>query len=96
MMEIGSCNMESVQQFLSDNPVIYGIFLFLLGLFLLLGAVFDWNWIFGNVSRINYDFGKIDGLVNFFGRKTARFIFGAVCVFIMLSGVLVIWLSLKK
>ena len=88
--------MENVQQYLSDNPVIYGIFLFLLGLFLLLGAVFDWNWIFGNVSRINYDFGKIDGLVNFFGRKAARFIFGAVCVFIMLSGVLVIWLSLKK
>jgi hypothetical protein len=88
--------MENIQQFLSDNPVIYGIFLLLLGLFLLLGAIFGWNWIFGNVSPVNYDFGKIDGLVNFFGQKTARIIFGTFSVLVMLGGVLVIWLSLTK
>jgi len=85
--------METVQQFLSDNPAVYGIFLFLLGLFLLLGAIFDWNWIFGNISRTNYDFGKIDGMVNFFGRKTARVISGVFFALMMLGGVLVIWLS---
>ena len=88
--------MENIQQFLSDNPVIYGIFLLLLGLFLLLGAIFDWNWIFGNVSPVNYNFGKIDGLVNFFGQKTARIIFGTFSVLMMLGGVLVTWLSLKQ
>ena len=88
--------MENIQQFLSDNPVVYGIFLFLLGLFFLLGAIFGWNWIFGNVSPVNYDFRKIDGLVNFFGRKTARIIFGTFSVLMMLGGVFVIWLSLTK
>jgi predicted transporter len=61
--------MENIQQFLSDNPVIYGFFLFLLGLLFLLGAIFDWNWIYGNVSPVNYNLEKIDGIVNFFGRK---------------------------
>ena len=89
-------NMENIQQFLSDNPVIYGIFLFLLGLFLLLGAIFDWNWIYGNVSPVNYDWGKIDGIVNCFGRKTARIILGTFSVLVMLGGVLVILLSLTK
>jgi len=88
--------MDNIQQFLKDNPVIYGIFLILLGLFLLLGAVFDWNWLFGNVSRTNYNARKIDGLVNLFGRKTARVVFGALCFLMILGGVLIIWLSLKK
>jgi hypothetical protein len=88
--------METVQQFLSDNPIVFGIFLFLLGLLLFFGAVFDWQWLFGNPVRTNYDFRKIDGLVNFFGRKTVRFIFGTVCLFMMLGGVLVIWMSLKQ
>ena len=88
--------MENIQQFLSDNPVIYGFFLFLLGLLFLLGAIFDWNWIYGNVSPVNYNLEKIDGIVNFFGRKTARVVSGVFFVLMMLGGVLVIWLNLKQ
>ena len=88
--------MEKIQQYLSDNPAAYGTFLILLGLFLLLGAVFDWNWIFGDVSPVNYSFRKIDGIINFFGRKTARVLFGIVSVAIMLGGILWIYASLKN
>ena len=86
--------MEIIQQYLSDNPVIYGFFLFLLGLFLFLGSLFNRNWIFGNTSPVNFDLCKIDGLVNIFGRKTARIIFGIFCVLMMLGGVLVIVLCM--
>ena len=89
-------NFDNIQPFLRDNPVIYGIVFFLLGLFLFLGAVFDWNWIFGNISKTNYDSRKIDGLTNLFGRKTARFLFGALCLLIMLSGLIAVWLNLKQ
>ena len=85
--------METIQQFLKDNPVVYGIFLILLGLFLLSGAIFDWNWLFGNVSPTNYNANKIDGLVNLFGRKTARVVFGALCLFVILGGILMVWLN---
>ena len=88
--------MENIQQFLSDNPVVYGVFLFLLGLFLLLGAISDWNWIYGNISQVNYDLGKIDGMVNIFGRKTARVVCGVFSVLMMFGGVLLIWLSITK
>ena len=88
--------MDKVQQFLKDNPVVYGIFLILLGLFFLIGTIFDWGWIFGNISPVSYNLGKIDGMVNIFGRKTARIVFGVFSVLVILGGVLVIWLNLKK
>jgi len=88
--------MNDLQKFFSDHPVAIGIVVALLGLFLFLGSVFDWNWIFGDVNKWNYDPGKIDGLVNLFGRKTARIIFGAFSVFIFLAGIFVIGLSLKN
>ena len=87
---------EKIQQFFTNNPIAIGVLIVLTGLFLFLGAVFDWNWMFGNVSKVNYDEGKIDGLVNLFGRKAARVIFGAFSFFVFLLGIFVIWLSLKK
>jgi TRAP-type C4-dicarboxylate transport system permease small subunit len=83
---------NSIQQFLHENPVAFGICIILLGLFLFLGAVFDWNWIFGNPSKVNFNMGKIDGLTNLFGRKTARVVFGVACISMIICGALVIWL----
>ena len=87
--------MDNIQQFFKDNPAAYGIFFILLGVFLLLGAIFDWNWLFGNVSQ-TFNTRKIDGLVNLFGRKTARVVFGALCFLIIFCGVLTVWFNLKK
>ncbi|MDR2204810.1 MAG: immunity 17 family protein [Flavobacteriaceae bacterium] len=86
---------DKIQQFLSNNPTAFGALIALMGLLLFLGSVFDWNWIFGDVSRTTYSLTKLDGWVNLFGRKTARIIFGTVSFFVFLVGVLVIWLSWK-
>ena len=87
--------MEKIQQYLGDNPLIYGIFLFLLGGFFLFGAIFDWHWIFGNVSPVNYDLGKVDGLVNFFGRKTSRVLFAILSILVMAGGLVWFFIHLK-
>ncbi|MDR2144950.1 MAG: immunity 17 family protein [Tannerella sp.] len=87
---------DKIQQFLSNNPTAFGALIALMGLLLFLGSVFDWNWIFGDVSRVTYSVRKIDGLINLFGRKTARIIFGTVSFFVFLAGLLVIWLSWEK
>ena len=76
--------------------MVYGIFLIMLGVFLLLGAIFDWHWIFGNISPVNYDLGKVDGLVNFFGRKTARVVLAILSISVMAGGVVWIYIHLKK
>ena len=88
--------MEKIAEFLKTHPFVYGIFLVLLGSFFLAGSVFNWHWIFGSISPVNFDTGKIDGLVNIFGRKTARIVFGVFSSILILSGIFVIWLSLKK
>jgi hypothetical protein len=86
---------DKIQQFFANSPTAFGALIAFIGLFLFWGSVFDWNWIFGDVSRTTYSARKIDGLINLFGRKAARIIFGAFSFFIFLVGVLVIWLSLK-
>jgi len=87
---------DNIANYLKSHPVGIGIFISLVGLFLLLASVFDWNWIFGDVSSVNYSMRKIDGLVNLFGRKASRIIFGIIAFLIFLSGIMVIWLSLKQ
>jgi hypothetical protein len=54
----------------------------------LLAAIFDWDWVFGNVSGVTYNLKKVDGWVNFFGRKIARIIFGVSSFFTILAGIL--------
>ena len=88
--------MNKMQQLFAKYPALIGVVVSLVGLFLFLGAVFDWNWMFGDVSRATYDPGKIDGLVNLFGRKTARIVFGIFCFFVFLLGIFVIWYSIRS
>ena len=86
---------DNAANFLKNHPVAIGVLIALIGLFLFFGSVFNCNWLFGNISAVNYSTGKIDGLVNLFGQKTARIIFGAVSFFVFIAGITVIWLSLK-
>ena len=87
---------DDIANFLKSNPAVIGAFIALIGLFLFLASVLNWNWIFGDINPVNYSPGKIDGLVNFFGRKAARIIVGICSFFILLCGFLIIGLSLKK
>jgi preprotein translocase subunit SecF len=88
--------MDNLTKFFTEHPAAIGIFIALLGLLFLLASIFDWNWIFGDVSAATYDTGKLDGLINLFGRKTARIIFGAIGAIVFLSGILAAWSALEK
>lgn len=88
--------MEKIQQFFAGNPYLAGVLIAAFGLFLFLAAVFDWNWIFGDINAANYSERKIDGLVNLFGRKTARIICMGVGCIVFAAGIVWVWLSLKK
>jgi hypothetical protein len=63
------------------------------GVVLLIAAIKDANWLFGDVSGVTYSLKKIDGWVNLFGRKTARIIAGVFDVIMILAGLLVFLLG---
>jgi hypothetical protein len=88
--------MEKIQQFLADNPVWGGVFITVVGITLLMASVYDWNWLFGDINPITYNTRKIDGLVNLFGRRTARIACGILAVLTIMGGLVWIWLSIRK
>jgi hypothetical protein len=45
---------------------------------------------------MTYNAKKIDGLVNLFGRKTARIVCGILSVLTIAGGLVWIWLALRK
>ena len=79
--------METIQTYFQDNQILGGVLLLFIGIMLLLGSIYDWNWIFGNINPNNYNTQKTDGLLNMFGRKTARVIFGIISVVVMIGGI---------
>jgi len=87
---------DTIANYLKSHPAAIGVFIALIGLLLLLGSIYNWNWLFGDVSKATYSAGKLDGLINLFGRKAARIIFGAISLVILFAGIFIIWLSLKK
>jgi len=84
--------MDKLKDFITANPQYFGIFFVLVGIMGLLAAIFDWNWLFGNVNTNTYNLKKIDGWVNFFGRKTARIISGVGSVLTILAGIVWFWI----
>jgi hypothetical protein len=84
--------MDKIQQFFSNNPVWGGVLMLLFGIMLLLASIFDWNWIFGNINTQNFNTEKLDGLVNFLGRKPARFICGLLSIGVILGGI--VWIKI--
>jgi len=47
--------MEKIQQFLALHPEWAGVLMISIGVLLLWASIFDWIWIFGNVSATNYN-----------------------------------------
>jgi hypothetical protein len=82
---------EKIKSFLTENPQSFGIFFVLVGIIILLAAITDANWLFGDVNTTTYNMGKIDGWVNFFGRKTARIIAGVSSIAVILGGIFWFW-----
>ncbi|GAB6121219.1 immunity 17 family protein [Dysgonomonas termitidis] len=78
---------DTIQDYYDQHPVILPLFCIAIGIFLLLACIFDWNWIFGDVNTTTYNLKKIDGLVNMFGRKTARFLTAISAVFLIVLGI---------
>lgn len=78
---------DTIQDYYNQYPVILPLFCIAIGVFILLACIFDWNWVFRNVSTATCNLTKIDGLVNMFGRKAARILTGISAVFIILLGI---------
>ncbi len=76
---------DQVREFFTHHPLYFGIFLVIIGIGLLLTAIYDGEWLFGN-TRL-YNLQKVDGWVNFFGRKTARIFVGIMAFVLMASGI---------
>jgi hypothetical protein len=53
----------------------------------LISSIFNWNFVFGDVSGVTYNLKKIDGWVNMFGRKPARVVFGIVSSLVIIAGI---------
>jgi hypothetical protein len=91
--------METIKDYfgnlLTDSPEYFGIFFVGVGLFFLLAAIYDWNWLFGDVNKLTYNLKKYDGWINLFGRKgriAARIHLGAGGVIAILGGIFLFWL----
>ncbi|MCD7963595.1 MAG: immunity 17 family protein [Rikenellaceae bacterium] len=86
--------MDSFREFLINNPHYFGLLFVLIGSTTLLASIYDAEWLFGNVSSNTYNLKKIDGLVNRFGRKRARIIYGIFSVSVIISGL--VWFTIYK
>jgi len=82
---------EKAKSFLTANPHFLGIFFAFAGVVVLISAIIDANWLFGDVNTTTYNLEKIDGWVNFFGRKPARIIAGVFAVLTILGGLFWFW-----
>ncbi len=87
---------DKLKPFLTENPHYLGLFFALLGIIGLVCAIMDVNWLFGDVNTVTYNLKKIDGWVNFFGRKPARIIAGAFSCVIILAGLFWFFAASKK
>lgn len=87
---------DKTKMFLTENPHYLGLFFALIGIVCLIAAVVDANWLFGDVNTTTYNLKKIDGWVNFFGRKPARVISGVFSTVVILSGLFWFFMGLKK
>jgi hypothetical protein len=77
---------DKIKNILTENPHYLGLIIAFLGLLGLICAIVNANWLYGDVNKMTYNMKKIDGWVNFFGRKTARVISGVISVVIIAAG----------
>ena len=86
---------DHIKAYVSEKPWLFGVFFIAIGLFFLLASIFNWKIIFGDVSKATYSLKKLDGIINMFGPKTARIVFGLSSFLVMGFGVLWIYASMR-
>lgn len=85
--------MKTLNSFLNINSQYGGIFLIIFGVLILLLAISNAEWFFGENKTFNIE--KIQGWVNLFGRNTTRFIMGLMAVFLIAFGIFWLWVYKK-
>lgn len=75
-----------IQNYVVDNPEWFGILIAAFGGLVFVGALKDWNWIFGDINPNTYDLKKLDGVINWFGRKTGRIYAGISGIVLVVAG----------
>ncbi|MCD8182449.1 MAG: immunity 17 family protein [Bacteroides sp.] len=85
--------MEQIKELLTENPSLLGLFFAAVGVMGLLAAIYNWDWLFKDVSGATYSLKKIYGWINMFGVKTARIVFGIGSVVVILAGLLWFYLG---
>jgi uncharacterized membrane protein len=75
-------------EIINNNPKYFGIIICILGIFILLGAIFNSNFIFGDGSEPkSFNLKKIRGWVSMFGRTVTRIIVGIFGIFMLIFGI---------
>jgi hypothetical protein len=82
---------EKIGAFFQKNPKYFSVFIALVGGFMILASIFNWDWIFAGHS---FNLKKIEGIANMFGRGIARIFFGISGV--LLIGVGILWGIIAK
>ena len=91
MTGIGEKLGEKLQQLIAQNPPYYiGWLALVVGVFVLLASIFNWNWVFKGHS---YNLEKIEGISNIFGRGVARIYFGIGGIICVILGIILVIIS---
>jgi len=69
-----------------NNPELLGVFLIIFGIFLIVLAVTNPNWFFGN-NLLSYNLKKIQGWIRIIGRNPTRIVVGIMGIFLIVFGV---------
>jgi hypothetical protein len=83
IMEKAPGILDKIRVFFEQNPKYAGIFIALLGVFMITASIFNWNWVFAGHS---FNLKKIEGISNMFGRGAARVIFFIFGLFLIVFG----------
>jgi hypothetical protein len=74
--------------FFKTKPQYFGFIISIFGVLMLLGAIFNANFIFGDGSGPkSFNLTKIIGIVSMFGRLPARIIVGIMGIFMIIFGI---------
>jgi hypothetical protein len=68
-----------------NNPQLLGIFVIAFGIFVIVLALSNAEWFFGNSLTFNLE--KVQGWIRFFGRNITRVIIGIFGIFMIIFGI---------
>jgi hypothetical protein len=75
---------ERLRQFFTNNPQYFGIVLVIFGVFMLLAAIKNWEWVFKGHS---FNTKKLEGISNMWGRGVARIVAGVGGISCIIFGI---------